>query len=379
MPDGPRALKPDEFESLLELVNAIFYTGRGWPPVMGDDYLLLFNPDNFHNLRVIREDDRIVAHVGTTIQDASILGCHVRVGNIGGVCCEPSLRNRGFAGACFDDACANALSQGVDFLLISGDRSLYRRAGCRRVGLDAEFTVTPEAAAMLKCRGVTHERYRDEHLEAMKRLYENEPVRYLRPREHWQRFIRNASSAQHHSDLWIVRRGSAIVAYCALEPSEPGESSALEEYAGDRTALLGALDGLMAQQQLKALAIHTQPHDIALNALLTGCPLQPRSAHASGTQLILNFPQFMHRLHPLMEERAGALEASRLSFREYNGTFVFAYDGDTFIATSRGGAAQVVWGTYEKHEWQWMREGRGKDVLSRIFPIPALWYGFSYV
>ncbi|MCS6862184.1 MAG: GNAT family N-acetyltransferase [Abditibacteriales bacterium] len=383
MPDGPRAVRPEEFESLMALINTVFRSGK--PPTMGEEYPHLFTPDNFENLRVIREYDvegdapsGIVSHVGTTIRDAVILGCHVRVGNVGAVSTYPQHRQRGFASACFDDACANALRQGVDFMLISGDRSLYRRAGCRKVGRDSEFTVTRDIAAAQRGT-VTVERYQDANLYDVKRIYESEPVRYFRPLEEWQRFLRDGASTHHRAELWVIRRGSDIVAYCALYPKSSDGTSAFEEYAGDRTALMGALDELMTQQDLNAVDVHVSSHDDLLRTLLRGCNAPARHAHASGTQLILNFPQFMERLRPLMEERVGTAEARRLSFRDYNGTFVFAYDGETVISTTRGGAAQVVWGTWEEREWQWAKEGRGKEVLSRVFPIPALWYGFSYV
>lgn len=383
MPEGPRAVKPEEFESLMTLINTVFRSGR--PPTMGEEYPHLFTPDNFQNLRVVREDDvegdapsGIVSHVGTTIRDAVILGCHVRVGNVGAVGTYQEHRKRGFASACFDDACANALQQGVDFMLISGDRSLYRRAGCRKVGLDSEFTVTRDIAAALHSN-VTIERYQDANLCDIKRIYESEPVRYFRPLEEWQRFLRDGASTHHRAELWVIHRGSDIVAYYALLPRKADGTAAFEEYAGDRTALVGALEALMKQQDLNAVNIHVQSHDHVMRSLMVAAQIQPRDAHASGTQLVLNFPQFMERLRPLMEERVGTAEANRLSFREYNGTFVFAYDGDTVISTTRGGVAQVVWGTREEREWQWANEGRGKEVLSWVFPVPALWYGFSYV
>jgi hypothetical protein len=383
MPDGPRAVKPEEFESLMTLINTVFRSGR--PTTMGEEYPHLFTPDNFQNLRVIREDNAdgdapsgIVSHVGTTIRDAVILGCHVRVGNIGAVGTYQEHRQRGFAGACFDDACANALRQGVDFMLISGDRSLYRRAGCRKVGLDGEFTVTKDIAASQR-GNVTIERYQDANLRDVKRIYESEPVRYFRPLEEWHRFLRDGASTHHHAELWVIRRGSDIVAYCALLPRKADGTAAFEEYAGDRTAFVGALDELMTQQDLNAVNVHVSWHDDLMRNLLFGCNTPARNTHASGTQLIINFPQFMERLRPLMAERVGTAEAHRLSFREYNGTFVFAYDGETVISTTRGGAAQVVWGTREEREWQWASEGQGKEALSRVFPVPALWYGFSYV
>jgi hypothetical protein len=371
-------VKPDEFRSLMTMIDAVFRPGA--PPTMGAEYPHLFTPDNFSNLRVVREDGKIVSHVGTTIRSAAILGCPVRVGNIGAVGTYKEYRGRGFAGACFDDACAHARAQGVDFMHISGDRSLYRRAGCRRIGLDEQFTVPKEIAAARRGE-VTVERYADADLRAIRQLHADEPVRYLRPLEEWQRVVRNGRSTHAGAELGVVRRSDVIVAYAGLTPPRSDGTTGLQEFAGDRAALLGALDELMEKSAvpLKAITLHVQSHDCALRALLAGGGLAPKPAHAGGTLLILNFPQFMERLRPLMEERAGTVEAARLSFRDYNGRFVFAYEGETVVATDRGGAAQLIWGTHEPQEWQWAGDGQGKQVLQAIFPVPALVYGFSYV
>jgi len=378
MTDGPRAVKPDEFESLMELVNTVFRTDQGKAPTMEKEYPHLFAPDNFHNLRVIREDGKIVSHVGMTVRSAVILGCHVRVGNVGAVGTYKEYRGRGFASMCFDDVCANALAQGVDFLKISGDRGLYRRAGCRPVGLDHEFTI-PKGCAAVRCSGVKVERYKDVYLSAVKRLYENEPVRYLRPLEEWRRVLRDGRPTHHGAELWVVRRGDTIVAYTALLPPRSDGTAALEEFAGDRVALLGALEALMERKHLNAITLHVQSHDHVLYSLLVGCGTTPRPVHSGGTHVIINFPQLMTHLRPLIEERVGTAEAAKLSFREYNGRCIFAYEGETIVASDRGGAAQFVWGTREPPEWQWLKEGKGKEILQAAFPVPALVYGFSYV
>lgn len=379
MADGPRAVRPEEFESLLELVDTVFKQGQ--EGTMLAEYPHLFNADNLHNLHVIEEHGKIVSHVGTTIRNAVFLGCSLRVGNVGAVSTHPDYRGKGYAGACFKQACAQARAQGVDLMLISGDRRLYRDAGCRPVGLDSEFTITKHAAKQLGAgaEAITVERYRPEHLRDLRRLYENEPVRYLRPLEEWQQFIREGKSTQHNSELWLVRRLGNIVAYVALYPPRQNRAAMLEEFAGDRAALLAGLDELMQINHLEALDIHVQTYDQILFSFLNS--LRPgRPAHASGTQLLINFPQMMTRLLPLMEEQIGTAEARKLSFTADHDEFVFVYEGEAVVRTNRAGAVQLLFGSWETQEWEWCGGStRGQDTLRGIFPIPALVYGFSYV
>ncbi|MDQ2732547.1 MAG: GNAT family N-acetyltransferase [Armatimonadota bacterium] len=384
MADGPRSVQPAEFDSLMDLVDTVFKGGQ--PGTMLAEYPHLFNADNVQNLHVIAEDGKIVSHVGTTIQNAVFLGCSLRVGNVGAVSTHPDYRGRGYAGGCFQHACSEAHAQGVDLMLISGDRRLYRDAGCRPVGLDKEFTITRSAAGALNTsagsEAISVERFSQEHLPAIRRLYENEPVRYLRPLEEWQMVIREEKTTQHNSRLWVVRRNGNIAAYAGMYPPRQNRTAVIEEFAGDRSALIGGLYELMNLNELDALDIHVQSYDLALLSFL-GSLGKGRAVPASGTQLLINFPQMMGRLRPLMEERIGTAEASKLSFTADNDQYVFAYEGDPVVTTSRAGAIQLIFGAQEPPEWEWSTDGgasvRGQEALRGIFPIPALVYGFSYV
>ena len=135
-----RGATPADRDSLRALVGAVFR------PSLFDEYPQLFHDGNINNCRIVVEDGKAVSHVGMTIQDASLFGCAVRVSCIGGVGTYESHRGRGFAGACLDDAERISREKGVDFMIISGDRAMYRRAGCRRFGNGFTVTLTADDA-----------------------------------------------------------------------------------------------------------------------------------------------------------------------------------------------------------------------------------------
>ena len=136
--EGPRPVRPEEFSSLMEMINDIFTSERR---MMREAFPLFFHPDNLQNLFVYVDGDRVVSHVGVLIRDMIVNGCRLTTASVGSVGTVPEYRGRGFAGACLDAAEEKAVSDGVSVTLISGRRSLYRRFGGVQVGSALVFDV----------------------------------------------------------------------------------------------------------------------------------------------------------------------------------------------------------------------------------------------
>ncbi|HLJ56386.1 MAG TPA: GNAT family N-acetyltransferase, partial [Chthonomonadaceae bacterium] len=133
--DGPRGVCEQDMASLRAL------TGIVMRPELVDQYPQLFNPANYENLRVCADGEKLVAHVGMTQRNAILYDCRIRTACIGGVCTLPEYRKQGLASACFDDALRKARAEGVDLMIVSGDRNLYRMRGCVHVGGDTEYEI----------------------------------------------------------------------------------------------------------------------------------------------------------------------------------------------------------------------------------------------
>ena len=68
--EGPRPVRPDEFDSLMELINTVFSSHQGR---MRDAFPLLFNCRNWENLFVFVDNSRVVSHVGLRLDEIIIL------------------------------------------------------------------------------------------------------------------------------------------------------------------------------------------------------------------------------------------------------------------------------------------------------------------
>lgn len=392
MTDGPRSLRSEEWPQLDALVSAVFRSG------MFANYPQLFNDANRENLRVVVDDGRVVCHVGVMPRAASLLGCRIEVACVGAVATAPAQRGRGFASAAFQDCCEWAAALGSDLLLISGGRGLYTRVGCRPVGRDWNIVldVSPGNAAatarlVRMAEGLRVLPLGAEQERAVAALYETEPVRFLRHREDWSRAFACRIVMAARADFWGMILADRLVAYAIVQPPRNGRQAMdgaavwVVEYAGDRGAVAGALAPLVAHYQAQRVQIHVPGWDVALQARLASvhCPATPSPAW--GTLRVLNFPQLMERCRPLLAERLGPAVATALRFAadeppgSASGGFTIRYGAQQLRLPDLGALATYLFSEPQVAPAETPESAALGRLLAPAFPLPALWYGLSYV
>lgn len=372
MVDGPRALGAEEWDSLRALTDAVFRPG------MPEQYPQLFDEANRENLRVCVDGGRCVSHVGMTERGATLFGCSLGVCSVGAVATHPDSRGRGLASACFDDAVDKAARDGMDVMLVSGDRSLYRRRGCLEIGGDAAFTLTPAQAGALDESArlsVTVSLMTDQDLPLVRECYRAEPVRFVRAPDDYHFAQQSGLVMDSACDFWVVRERGAFRAYAVVERRDDGLRVRLLEFAGDRRALLAALPGLIGRVAPAALQWQVARHDGPFRSLCEGAGLAPTPAPSPGTVKLLRFVPLMERMRPRWEELLGARDAARLSFRQSGDQYAFGFGGDTLPA-DRDRTTRLL---FHPAAVSALTPGPCADVLRQILPLPWVWPGINYV
>lgn len=374
--EGPRGLRTEEFESLRELVGTVFR------PSMFEEYPQLFNADNFDNLRVCLDGGRCVSHVGMTERRASLFGCAIQVCCIGAVATYPEYRGQGLASACFDDAVEKAYQDGIDLMIVSGDRGLYRSRGCLRVGDNVAFTLTPESLPVIASaepRAVTIAPMTDAELPLVMDYYRQEPVRFLRPPEDYRYAVQSGFVMNRAADFLVVRERGDFCGYLIVRQPYEGGKGSLNEFAGDRHALLAALPQVFDHYRLAELHWEVSRHDTLFHSLCDAAGLREEPTSGHGTSKLINFPQLMERLRPRWEELLGCREAARLIFRQQGEQYVFGLGEETWI-TDRDTATRMLFGTVAGMEMPTSEMSSAlAEALQTILPLPTLWYGINYV
>jgi predicted N-acetyltransferase YhbS len=394
--DGPRALRPDEWDQLNHVVSTVFRDS------MFRDYPQLFNEQNRENLRVVSQEGRVACHVGMTQRPASLMGCRIDVCAIGAVATLEEHRGHRYASLAFQDACDKAAADGIDLMLISGGRGLYTRVGCRQVGNDLDFSLDTDALERLASvrppggGGFRIGRVGADQIDALSALYAAEPVRFVRRREDWDMAFQCGVVMNTPSDFWGVWVGETMVAYLILHQpdkmrrrAEDAPFARVVEFAGQRAAVMAALPELRREYGVERITLHAQGSDPVLGGVLrTATGREGTPSGASGTVRVINFVQLMERCRPILAERMGHAAASGLRFEadaapgRPDGGFTIRRDGESLRVPDLASLAPFLFGTHRVIEVPDTVPDGSEGLLAdlrRALPLPSLWYGVSYV
>gem|GEM_PF-603610 len=419
--EGPRGSAPNELPEVLECVNRVFRLSRDMEPTMAQEFPLLFAESNAENLRVIRKGGRVVSHVGIFEMDASMLGYRLRVGMIGAVSTLEEERGKGLASLLLADAMEKMKRDGVELVMVSGERSLYDKAGCAIAGGSYQGSFERDdalrSAQRLAQNGgpsllVTEGGEPSSYVQ----IYEREPVRYVRPLDNWKKLLsgmawQESGSGLHYARYaFLAEEGGKPLGYAIFHAAENGIGE-LVEYAGDREAVSACVTKGMISLGLRELRLTVSWWDLpALSKLKQiGVKFSPHTTQKQGTVKVLDPQGLLDAIRPLLVERAGEVADSlhlvkrskkpsaKRGVDEVSGMGSGIGDQEEFALNLReetheiGGAKELAWlffGLPEEVEPDFQRfmptrdflpkKGLLGQVIKAALPIPYFAYGLYY-
>jgi len=371
--EGPRGVKKEEFDELVKLVNMVF---RPETQMMKKEYQILFNEENLENLRVIVEEGKPVSHIGTLERDISIFNCRSRVGLVGSVCTHPNFRGRGYATTLLNDCIKRFEQHGCDFMFVSGIRRLYDSADCLSIGQVYRLEVRErDLWRFEKNEGISIDGSAEKYLEEMIRVYNEKVVRFIRPKKDWEIAIRNKFVMNVPCEFLIIKEKEKFKGYFIVHFSER-KIAEVKEYAGDKKALIDAIPHLFERYRLAGFVWPVPYEDKDLAKLVQDKGVSTTIIPIDGTVRILNFPRLMERMRPYFRERIGK-EADKMKFEERDGKYLVLLGEEEFVMEDR---RSMTW-TILSRPGGYKIEGEGKlrNYLRKILPIPFIWYGINYI
>lgn len=301
--EGPRAVKKDELQDLIDLVNYVFRTSSSKEPDMHICFPLFLSEKNLDNLLVMVDDNKPVSHMGLWINDFSYFGEPLKIGSLGSVCTDPNYRGQGLATQLMDEVLKHLEDQGVDLLLVSGGRGLYQRAGCQKAGQITWHNI-PKNSLTTDFEVVVNP-----PIELMSELWLKEPLHSQRDPETFKTLVDAYALARCincGSTVYLAKVNDTPLAYLQAVENKDG-SVFLYEWAGERSILVELAMHIANLPETKELRWPIPSWENVLLEFLSQIQApQTGTDSLSGTYKIVRFASFIEKIGNYLRLRFGA-------------------------------------------------------------------------
>ena len=180
--DGPRLATSDEFPEMMELLDRYFSYEHGG---MAARLPYSYDPSRMENHAIVREDGRIVSHVGAFPQTLVIGGEEIECWGFGGVATHKRYRGNGYMSDLIDFWFDRMETRNVPLAELSGNRQRYNHFGWEAAGREFQYEIHGRSFVSADS---DHERVvpydgSDRQLDLLRTLHGEEPYRVKRDEE----------------------------------------------------------------------------------------------------------------------------------------------------------------------------------------------------
>lgn len=367
-----RSAKADELPKVFSLLNTVFrFSSRGLSSVE-KIFPQVFNERNLENIRIISEDEEPISHLAIWEGEILIYGFRFNIGMFGCVCTHPSYRGRGYATILVEDALDKVRNDGVEILMISGSRGLYRRAGCVDAGMIYPIEIPLDVLGRVNTSRIEVSTYSNKFLDSIVEIYQREPIRYKRSLEEFRTLLER--SRESPLEVYVTSRVGKSVAYIATSIL-PGECPTIWEYAGSREAVLGTILSMVETLNTSKIAIVVPFHDREMLSLLESLGLVLPDPRAPASFSLPNPSRFIEKIKPYFEEKIGEEISSRLSITVNDSNFTLELGVDRIYFKD---VAELTSFLLVGPEVSYSLKGDLKK-LCKALPLPTPVYGLNYL
>mgnify|MGYP000303683889 CR=1 FL=1 len=393
--EGPRRIRLEEAHSGGELFEICFGENL-------TDAIAEAQPTRRGGWYVIVHHGKVVSQLGLSHSEVVVYGSRLRIGSVGGVSTHSDYRGQGLAGRLLAHGAAQLAQEGARLMLISGERGLYTRTGNTPAMRFNTFSLKVPLSAPIICPRVAIRPLQASDLSGCARLYQAEPVHFVRRVEDFQ-------DALGHQRGWGVMQGGELRAYFLwrtpwefMDAPERGVRE-VTEYAGSRLALAEGLRQVLAGEAsqpspLRELRLAIPWQDFDLFRLLESV----HQAAGAGTlpdhtMRLINFPALRQDLANYIAARLPISLRRGLRFEQSGPLLVDPWLGEAgegrMAITWQGGRqsaerfelssaemTRLVMGSSEQAGDGAPPPAKGAlgEVVSALFPLPSFLVGINY-
>ncbi len=369
---------------VIQLINKVFLPY--WPSSarMEEKFPIFLSEANLNHIFIATDRGKPVSHAAFYRSEILIQGFPIQIGSIGSVCTDAQYRGQGIASRILDVLEAQARDEGVEVLLISGERSLYLRRQCKQVGGFKEFTLRGgQMAGTTPDQGFEMQEYALACFEEITKIYNQEPVRFYRSLEEFEILFKAGllPFIISKNKAFVLKVDGRALAYfvISIAQEEPlwGE---VVEYAGERQLLGAAFDLAIRQEALERLLVKVPCCD-PLTAYLAHTTSAVESIHQLGTVKIINLMSLMESLRPYFLQYLPPEILNSLRWEERDGLYYLLEGEEAGEIGDLSNLAQLVFGFAGKNacleEFLIFLGSHpiANQFVQTVLPVPLPWAG----
>ncbi|NCN95394.1 MAG: GNAT family N-acetyltransferase [Bdellovibrionales bacterium] len=360
----PRPPKTEESKELIEFLSHQLRPSIGWS--IADEYPLALTSTNYHNLRFIRDDEKILSAAVMKPMIIKTLAGLFRVTAIGSVVTHPENRQQGLSHQVLESCIRSATESGSDFAILwTNLYDFYRKIGFELAGQEVSLALT--ANLPITASELRFELTSKVDPQAVLRLYAKHTCGVVRTAQDIRKFLSIPNSrvytawgTDNQLKAFLVEgKGADLQAY-------------VHEWGGDVDSLISLLSFAQSKSDdILTLLAPSSAGNLVRRLESFGCK---RFDGILGMIQILNPANFTLKIKKYFR----TLGYEGVIFEHRDDQYYIGYDGEIFKTDSSADVVRLVFGPQKASEL-YPFQGEMKTAFEKVFPLPLWVWGWDSV
>lgn len=361
---GPRSPETHEWTQVVDFLNTHLRQNNNW--TITSEYPTAFATNNIHNMSIITEDEKIIAHA--VLKTLIIKTPHAifKVGAIGSVFTDPEHRQRGYSRKNIENCISLAQKQDCDLVILWTDQfDFYRKMGFELAGFDYSYIY--ENTVPIKNKNLRFVAGNNVDPTALQKLYSQHSVHALRSVEDFKHFLKIPNSNlftawDHHNQLLayaVEGKGLDLINY-------------VHEWAGQADALLDLFQYIHLQKK-EMITIMVPAHSKNLRNKISTVASVSHQGYL-GMLKIVNKNELFHKIKKAF--RAEGFDKIVLEQQEQH--CILGFGTDLYTLKKESDLIQLLFGPLPIDSLDFI-SNESKQKLSTLLPMPLWIWGWDSI
>ncbi len=361
---GPRSPESHEWTQVVDFLNVNLRQNNNW--TIASEYPTALSANNIHNMSIITEDEKIIAHAVLKTLIVKTPNAIFKVGAIGSVFTDPEHRQQGHSRKNIENCIELAQKQDCDMVILWTDQfDFYRKMGFELAGYDYSYIY--ENAAPIKNKNLRFVSGNNVDPNALQKLYSQHTVHAVRSLEDFRNFLKIPNS--NLFTAWD--QNNQLVAY-AVEGKGMDLINYIHEWAGQVDALLDLFQYIRAQKN-EVITVMTPAHSQNLRSKITQAASVSHQGYL-GMLKIVNKDALLNKIKKAF--RAEGFD--KIVLEQQSSQFVFGFGTDLYTLDKESDLIQLLFGPLNVNSLNFV-SNESKQKLSALLPMPIWIWGWDSI